>query len=257
MGSDIVVAAKDEPEAKPVEAKEPHGPNKADEVHYSDLNVRMAEQLRNFRLAGEALGLLLVENIKFNRDKLAEFFDKFESISESIPDVDEVLKACEDLDGFKKRMEGSLVELETKLAGQVTAMSETVTGLLASQQEKSQRNSETVDLTSLTALVNMVRDQVVDLNNRFSAMHDRFGLVDQCLENLRADVVNRHTVLNALATSNTANTDRRFMDVLGRLQALEAIGITSQLRELGAQITRVDSRLPAGRQTADEEGGAS
>lgn len=249
MGSDIIVAAKDEPEAKPVGAKKPYYSNKAEEPHYSDLNERVTEQLRNFRTAGEALGLLLVENIKFNRDKLAEFFDRFESISESMPDVDAVLKACEDLDGFKKRMEGSLVELETKLTGQVTAMSGTVTGLLASQQEKSQRDSETVDLTSLTAMVNIVRDQVVDLNNRFSAMHDRFGLVDQCLENIRADVLNRHTVLNALATSNTANVDRRFVDVLGRLQALESIGITAQLRELGAQITRVDSRLPAGGQT--------
>lgn len=235
MSSDIVVAAKDPPAAKPADVLEPH---------YTDLNERMTEQLRNFRMAGEALGFLLVENIKFNRDRLSEFFDKFESISESLPDVDAVLKACDDLEGFKKKLGDSLTETEIRLVGQVTALSRTVDGLVATQQERVQREAvvPVVDFTTVNNTVNMVRDQVVDLNNRFSALYDRIGMIEQGHTDSVRNLQNQISAQGQIS----ANTDVRVARIPENAAA--------QLSSLSARIASLETRQTSGQ---TNEGGAA
>jgi hypothetical protein len=244
MSEERIVAAKDAPAAKPADAVEPH---------YADLNERLTEQLRNFRAAGEALGLLLVENIKFNRDKLSEFFDKFEAIKEALPDVDAVLKACDDLAEFKKRLDGAVADLDTKFMGQLTTLNNTVNGLVASQQERAQRDGQPVDLTSVMSLVTTIRDQAVDLENRFSALYERVTMVDQSHRDTTGEVHTRHDNHARATAARFLQIENRVTELEGRVANLPT-NLPGRLIELRNRIERLEPRSESGQQN---EGGTS
>lgn len=186
MAEEIVVAAK-EPRAKK-EKPEPDAAPPLDEAdnHYSTLHTRLNEALRDFRSAGENIGLLLVENIKFNRDRLAEYVDRFEELVESMPPTEEMQKFLDGIESVRTELAKHSQGIDEKIKASIMAAfaefrSETDTIQAQIAEVRSQRQAAQRDPTveATAQMVEMLRTQLLDSNNRLTALHERQQMADE------------------------------------------------------------------------------
>lgn len=207
-------------EAKPAEPEAPQskpGNDNPNDVHYADLHKRLNDSLRAFRESGEVIGLLLVENIKFNRDKLAEYVDKFEELMDSIPPMDEMRKFLEGIasvrDEIRKFSDGIDEKIRAKIEESESITAKDIDEIRRQVYEQNQLRAVQARDPAVEASmqqVELLRNQLLDLNNRFTTFNEQ------------------HELLKVTVMSNKAQTEesasvqnRRISGVEDRLVALE------------------------------------
>jgi polyhydroxyalkanoate synthesis regulator phasin len=216
VAEEIVVAAK-EPKEKEKPAPDASPPLDEADNHYSTLHARLNEALRDFRAAGENIGLLLVENIKFNRDRLAEYVDRFEEQVEAMPPTEEMQKFLDGIESVRteltKHSQGIDEKIKTSIAAafaEFKSETDTIQAQIAevrSQRQAAQRDP-TVEATAQT--VEMLRGQLIDLNNRLSGLHERQQLADEFY---------KRELTTAIETGRSAIAAGAALE--GRVEALE------------------------------------
>ena len=223
MADEMLVSALD-PEEGPVPDKAPKLCEMSD--HYTTLHTRLNKALQDFRVSGENIGLILIENIKFNRDKLAEYIDRFEELIESMPPMEEMQKFLDGVESVRTELAKHTTEIDDKVKTGITtalvtgltplrlelvALRELIDLLAARQRQVVQRDPQ-LDalLKDTTNKVEVLRTQVIDLNNRLSGLYERQHM---------ADDLNKREVAGAIETARNAIAAGAAMEA--RLEALE------------------------------------
>jgi uncharacterized phage infection (PIP) family protein YhgE len=216
VADEMLVSALD-PEEGPVPDKAPKLCEMSN--HYTTLHTRLNKALQDFRVSGENIGLILIENIKFNRDKLAEYIDRFEELIESMPPMEEMQKFLDGVESVRTELVKHTTEIDDKVkTGITTALATGLTPLklelaaireladsLASRQRQVVQRDPHLDglLKDTVNRAEVLRTQVIDLNNRLSGLYERQQM---------ADDLNKREVAGAIAA-------RAAME--SRLEALE------------------------------------
>ena len=220
----VLEAEKPEVSAKEPEEKKAEPETTTDQVntdsHYSNLHERLNAALRNFREAGENISAILVENIRFNRDKLAEYVDKLEELTEALPPIDDLRKFLEGIDSIRAEVTKIKEKSDSEVATKVEAIERTLqqlTGELVDMRKKNEEREAESPSSHLIAAntdeINMLKGQLIDLNNRFAVFFEQLGLVNQTASNDRQNYVTLQGRYNEL--------NNRLTELLSRVLALE------------------------------------